>query len=129
MLIFLAIALLLVLPHPWNLVAFLVVIPLWVLELLGWNRTVKHHRRVVGAETLINRTAVVITSCRPSGQVRLDGEIWGARCEAEAMAGESVRVIGRDRLTLIVEPTKPADAASRHAGDGSAGVGRDRPQR
>jgi membrane-bound serine protease (ClpP class) len=107
-LIFLAIALLLVLSSPWNLIAFLAVIPFWVLELLGWNRTVKRRRRVVGAETLIGRDAVVISPCRPRGQVRLDGEIWAARCDAGAVDGESVRVVGRDRLTLIVEP-----AASR----------------
>jgi membrane-bound serine protease (ClpP class) len=103
-LIFLAIALLLVLSSPWNLIAFLVLIPLWVLELLGWNRTVKRRRRVVGAETLIGRNAVVISSCRPRGQVRLNGEIWAARCDAGAMDDETVRVIGLDGLTLIVEP-------------------------
>ncbi len=107
-LIFLAIALLFVLSSPWNLIGFLVVIPLWVLELLGWNRTVKRRRRVVGAETLIGRDAVVISPCRPRGQVRLDGEIWAARCDAGAGDRETVRVVGRDGLTLIVEP-----AASR----------------
>jgi membrane-bound serine protease (ClpP class) len=111
-LIFLAVALLLVLSSPWNLIAFFVLIPLWVLELLGWNRTVKHRRRVVGVETLINRNGVVIRSCNPSGQIRLDGEIWAARCDAEAMAGETVRVIGRDGLTLIVEPATPTAEAS-----------------
>jgi membrane protein implicated in regulation of membrane protease activity len=111
-LIFLAIALLLVLSSPWNLIAFLVLIPLWVLELLGWNRTVKHRRRVVGPETLIGRDAVVISPCRPSGQVRLDGEIWEARSDAGAMAGETVRVIGRDGLTLIVEPAAPTGGRS-----------------
>lgn len=111
MLIFLAIALLLVLSSPWNLIAFLVLIPLWVLELLGWNQTVKRRRRAVGAETLINRTAVVSTSCRPNGQVRLDGEIWAARCDTGAMAGDTVRVVGRKRLTLIVESVTPTDQA------------------
>jgi membrane protein implicated in regulation of membrane protease activity len=43
---------------------------------------VKHRRRAVGAETLIGREAVVTTACRPNGQVRLDGELWEARCEA-----------------------------------------------
>jgi membrane-bound serine protease (ClpP class) len=106
-LILVAIVLLIVLPHPWNLVAFVILVPLWVLELLGWNRTVKHRRRVVGAETLIGRDAVVISPCRPRGQVRLDGEIWKARCDAGATTNETVRVIGRDRLTLIVEPATP----------------------
>ena len=104
MLIFLAIALLLILSSPWNVVAFLVILPLWVLELFGWNRTTKRYRKSVGADTLIGREAVVSVPCRPVGQVRLDGEIWEARCEAGAGNGERVRVIGRERLTLIVEP-------------------------
>ena len=108
MLIFLAVALLLILPSPWNLVAFLVLLPLWVLELFGWNRTTKRHRKAVGAETLIGREAVVSEPCRPVGQVRLDGEIWEARCEAGASTGDSVRVAGREKLTLIVEPVSQA---------------------
>jgi membrane-bound serine protease (ClpP class) len=108
MLIFLAVALLLILPSPWNLVAFLVLLPLWVLELFGWNRTTKRHRKAVGAETLIGREAVVSEPCRPVGQVRLDGEIWEARCEAGASTGDRVRVTGRQRLTLIVEPVAEA---------------------
>jgi membrane protein implicated in regulation of membrane protease activity len=107
MLIFLAVALLLLLPSPWNLVGFLVVLPLWVLELFGWNRTMKNRRRVVGAETLIGREAVVTEPCRPIGQVRLNGEIWEARCEAGASPGDWVRVVARNDLTLVVEPASP----------------------
>lgn len=103
MLIFLAVVLLLLLPTPWNVVGFIVVLPIWVLELFGWNRTVKHRRKAVGAQTLIGRDAIVSTPCRPVGQVRLDGEIWEARCDAGASVGDRVRVIGRDRLTLVVE--------------------------
>lgn len=103
MLIFLAVVLLLLLPSPWNVVGFIVVLPLWVLELFGWNRTVKHRRKAVGAQTLIGKDAVVSTPCRPVGQVRLDGEIWEARCDAGASVGDRVRVIGRERLTLVVE--------------------------
>jgi len=104
MLIFVAVALLLLLSSPWNVVAFLVLLPLWVLELFGWNRTTKRHRQAVGAETLIGREAVVSQPCQPVGQVRLDGEIWEARCEAGAGTGERVRVTGREGLTLVVEP-------------------------
>ena len=108
MLIFLAIVLVLVLPSPWNWIAFFVCIPLWVLELFGWNRTVKSRRKVVGAETMIDREAVVITPCRPRGQVRIDGEIWEARCDAGADEGDAVRIVNRDNLVLIVEPTGSA---------------------
>jgi membrane protein implicated in regulation of membrane protease activity len=103
-LIILAIVLVLVLPSPWNWIAFVVCIPLWIVELIGWNQTVKHRRKTVGAETLIDRDAVVISPCRPLGQVRLDGEIWEARCEAGATVGDAVRITGREGLTLVVEP-------------------------
>ena len=103
MLIFLAVILLLLLPTPWNVIGFIVVLPIWVLELMAWNRTVKHRRKAVGAQTLIGKDAVVSTPCRPVGQVRLDGEIWEARCDAGASQGDRVRVIGRDGLTLVVE--------------------------
>ena len=104
MLILLAIALLIVLPSPWNVVAFLVGLPLWMVKLLAWNRTVKHRRRVVGAQTLIGKDAIVSTACRPRGQVRLGGEIWEARCDAGAAPGETVRIVGRESLTLLVVP-------------------------
>jgi membrane protein implicated in regulation of membrane protease activity len=41
--------------------------------------------------------------CRPEGQVQLDGEIWQARCADGAEEGDSVRVVARDRLVLVVE--------------------------
>jgi membrane-bound serine protease (ClpP class) len=103
-LIILAIALLLLLPSPWSFVGFFGVFGLWLIELLLWNRTVKHRRKAVGAQTLIGREAVVSAPCRPLGQVRLDGEIWAARCNAGASPGDRVRVIGRERLMLVVEP-------------------------
>ena len=104
MLIFLAVILLLLLPFPWNVIGFIVVLPFWVLELFAWNRTVKHRRKAVGAQTLIGQDAVVSTPCWPRGQVRLNGEIWEARCDAGVDPGAQVRVIGRDGLTLIVTP-------------------------
>jgi membrane protein implicated in regulation of membrane protease activity len=104
MLIVVAIVLLLLLPSPWNLVAFIVLTVLWIGELFAWHATVKKRRRVVGAQTLIGREAVVSTACRPVGQVRLDGEIWQARCDEGADVGDRVRIVGRERLTLAVEP-------------------------
>ncbi len=104
MLIFLAALLLVLLPSPWNVIAFVVLLPLWVLELFGWNRTVKNRRKEVGAQTLIGKEAVVTTDCRPEGQVRLEGELWEARCDAGADVGDTVRVIGRDGLVLVITP-------------------------
>jgi membrane protein implicated in regulation of membrane protease activity len=105
MLLLVGIALVLVLPSPWNVVAFLVSIPLFLGELGLWNRTVQGRRKQVGAETLIGLTATVVTACHPSGQVRLRGEIWDARCEQGAGTGAEVVVSALDGLTLVVQPT------------------------
>ena len=113
MLIIVAFVLLFVLPGPWNVVAFAGVVVLWFGELLAWNTTVKRRRRVVGAQTLIGREGIVSTACFPVGQVRLDGEIWKARCVEGATVGARVRVVGRERLTLTVEPVLPTDRPDR----------------
>jgi membrane protein implicated in regulation of membrane protease activity len=108
MLIIVAFVLLLLLPSPWNMVAFVVAGLLGIVELLAWNRTVRHRRKAVGAGTLIGRNATVVSPCHPDGQVRLDGEIWAARSASGATINDLVSIVGRDRLTLIVEPA-PGD--------------------
>lgn len=103
MLFLVAVVLLLVLPDPWDLVGFTVCLVLGVGELFLWNRTVRGRRAAVGVDTLIGKKAKVVTPCRPDGQVQLSGEIWEARCAAGADPGETVRVVGRRGLTLLVE--------------------------
>ena len=73
-------------------------------EILGWFWYSKRRDVQVGVETLIGRPGVVITACRPVGQVRVGGEIWAARCETGVDVGTPVRVEGRDELTLVVKP-------------------------
>jgi membrane protein implicated in regulation of membrane protease activity len=64
----------------------------------------KRRRAKVGAETLLGLEAVVVTACRPEGQVRVQGEIWRARCEERAGPGDRVVVESVDGLTLRVRP-------------------------
>jgi len=45
--------------------------------------------------------------------VRLDGEIWEARCDGGASPGASVRIVARDGLTLVVEPVRVPETARR----------------
>ena len=94
-----------VLDAPWDLLVVVGAIVLEVGEIVFWFWYSKRRRVQVGAETLIGRPGVVITACRPRGQVRVGGEIWAARCEVGANVGTSVRVVGRDDLTLVVEPS------------------------
>ena len=108
MLILLAIVLLLVLPHPWNVIGAAVAVVLGIGELAFWNRTVRGRRRVVGAETLIGREAVVVEPCTPEGRVRIDAETWAALCEEGASTGATVQVVGRRGLQLLVTPIAAA---------------------
>jgi membrane-bound serine protease (ClpP class) len=73
-------------------------------ETVFWLWYSKRRSAAVGAETMIGRTAVVVLPCYPDGQVKLDGELWQARCEAGAGTGASVVVRELDGLTLVVEP-------------------------
>ncbi|HET9675225.1 MAG TPA: NfeD family protein [Gaiellaceae bacterium] len=102
MLLVVGIVLLLVLPSPWSAIAFVTALVLFVGEVAIWNRTVRHRRVETGPDTLIGSEAVVLSPLHPSGQVQIDGEIWDARCEGGAEPGQTVTVVGRDRLTLIV---------------------------
>ena len=108
-----AIALLLTLPHPWNFFAFAACLVAGVGEVSFWNRTVKHRRVAAGAETLIGKTGKVLSRLAPSGQIELAGEIWKGHCAAGAEVGQAVTVVGREGLTLIVEPVRVGGVEGR----------------
>lgn len=105
MLLITGLVLLFVLPSPWNVAALLAGLVLWLGEVFAIWRLVRRKQVQAGAETLIGRSATVIAPCHPLGQVRLSGEseIWRARCAEGAERGETVRVVGLDEITLIVE--------------------------
>lgn len=94
---------LLVLDSPWNWVAVLAGAVIDVGESLLLVRWSRRRRATVGAEALVGRHAVAVTDLWPAGQVKLDGELWQARCEAGASAGDTVVVRRIEGLTLEVE--------------------------
>jgi membrane-bound serine protease (ClpP class) len=95
---------LLFLSWPWNLLVILGGLTIEAGELTWGLRLARKWRPVTGAEAMIGEEAEVVTRCRPDGQVRIQGELWGARCEAGADVGETVRVERLDGLTLVVSP-------------------------
>lgn len=93
-----------VVPAPWTVP---VVVVAALIEFTETAIGIWYSRRSppkVGVETLIGASGRVVAACRPAGTVRVRGEVWRARCELGADPHDRIRVVGRDRLTLHVEP-------------------------
>lgn len=88
---------------PWGLPLIVAAALVEVGESLFWIWLSKRRRAAVGAEALVGRVAEVTRPCFPLGYVRLDGELWQARCDGGADRGDQVRVVGIEGLTLVVE--------------------------
>jgi len=93
-----------VLPSTWGIV---VVVGAAVLDLaeigvgLWWS---KRRKAAVGGDALVGVTGVAVGELWPDGQVKVNGEIWRARCDGGCEAGTSVVVLAVEGLTLEVEP-------------------------
>ena len=93
-----------VVPAPWGLVLVSIAAVVEIAETFFWIRFSQRRRIQAGAETLVGARAEVVTALAPVGQVRIAGELWQARSEGRAEPGAPVRVVGREGLTLLVEP-------------------------
>jgi membrane protein implicated in regulation of membrane protease activity len=91
-----------VLSMPWSAVVVGIAALVEVGETFFWIWLSRRGRVQAGPETLIGARAEVVSACRPMGQVRVQGELWQARCDTGVEAGETVRVASRDGLTLVV---------------------------
>ena len=93
-----------VLPSPWGLVAVAAAGLLETGETYLWFRWSRRRRAAVGAEALAGKIGIATTDLWLEGQVKVDGELWQARCDGGADAGTRVVVTGIEGLTLTVEP-------------------------
>lgn len=92
-----------VLPTGWGIAILVVAAVVEIAETLFWLWLSRRGKVKMGPETLVGAVAEVVTPCVPLGSVRLQGELWQARCDEGAEAGERVRVRELDGLTLVVE--------------------------
>jgi len=95
------------LPSPWGFVVVAVALVIDVVEISAGLWYSKRRRATVGTDTLVGMTGVAIGDLFPEGQVKVNGEIWRARCEAGCDAGAAVVVRAVNGLTLEVEPATP----------------------
>lgn len=95
-----------VVPGPWSVVLVLCAAVLEVGESLFIivlsHRLARRLRPKTGAEAMIGMDAEVVSVCRPTGQVKVQGELWAAWCAEGASAGETVQIERLEGLTLIV---------------------------
>ncbi len=98
------VALLLLLPHPWNGVGFAGAMVWEIAGILYGLRWSKRAAPLVGTQTMVGLSAVVLDPCAPRGRVRLRGETWQARSSVPVERGSRVRVRSVDGLTLHIEP-------------------------
>jgi membrane-bound serine protease (ClpP class) len=56
-------------------------------------------------EGLYGQVGEAKTNIHSDGTVQVNSELWSARSEEPIKSGETVRVIGREGFTLLVEPT------------------------
>jgi len=93
-------------PTPWNVVVLAVACVLEIGEIIflrRWSRRLDAHtKQTTGAEGLIGERAEVVEPCRPTGRVHVHGDLWAARCDSGADAGDVVRVTSLEGLKLVV---------------------------
>ncbi|MFP3172110.1 MAG: NfeD family protein, partial [Acidilobus sp.] len=64
----------------------------------------KRRKPMAGPESLIGDVGVALTDLSPAGEVKVQGIVWKARAASgNIKAGEQVRVVRVEGLTLIVE--------------------------
>jgi len=93
-----------VIPPPWGLVAVAVAGIIDLLETLVFMWWSKRRRASVGVESLVGKVGVAVSELWPEGQVKVDGEIWRARCDGGCEPGSKVVVRSVEGLTLVVDP-------------------------
>ena len=75
--------------------------------LLVLSMLLRSRRRsvITGKEALLGAEAQTISWDGQEGRIRVEGEVWRARAKASLQPGARVKVVGREGLVLIVEPT------------------------
>lgn len=93
-----------VLPSPWGLVAVAMGGVLDVAETFLFIWWSKRRKATVGVDSLVGKSGVAVGELWPEGQVKVNGEIWKARCDGGCDPGTRVVVRAVKGLMLEVEP-------------------------
>jgi membrane protein implicated in regulation of membrane protease activity len=99
---------------PWSVVVLVAGVIFEVVEIFflrRWSKRIdRKTAKTTGTEAMIGQPAEVVEECQPVGTVRVNGELWAARCPEGAARGDTVRVKGVEGLTLVVSPRRVRSA-------------------
>jgi membrane protein implicated in regulation of membrane protease activity len=124
MLLVLGLAGLFLLPEPWSVVAVCAAALIEVAEVWFWITFLRRYRVQTGAEGMIGERGQALEAVdAASGRVQVFGEIWRARSPGAAVgAGERVRVVAVEGLTLEVAPEDAGTVAPEPEGTAPPGT-------
>jgi membrane-bound serine protease (ClpP class) len=90
---------------PWRYLVIAALLLIDVAEIFIWLRWRKR-KSITGAENIVGATGEVVSDCTPDGQVKVRGQIWSARCNEGARAGDAIVVtdVSGIRLTVARAP-------------------------
>ena len=99
-------------------VGYGVIVPVVVavaIVVLGLGRLALRAQRMpspTGIDSLVGARGEALTTLGPRqpGQMRVHGEIWRAVSDTPVLAGQRLRVVGADGLTLRVQPSETAES-------------------
>jgi membrane-bound serine protease (ClpP class) len=92
------------------LIVFGVIIGLYIRWVIG---PVRRRSKLTGSEAMIDKMGIAITDLKPTGEVRVNGEIWRAETVlGEIAKSEQVQVKSIKGLTVIVEKVQKSNDSS-----------------
>ena len=95
-----------------QIIAMIVVTVISFVVCIIWIKPMVDARRMgkiqpTNADRVIGHEGVVIKTIDPvagKGQVKVDGQIWSAKCEVSVEEGKKVRVLSLEGVKAVVEP-------------------------
>jgi membrane-bound serine protease (ClpP class) len=89
--------------NPWLITAMTAAMCAFFVFVLRSLVRAQHAPVAAGPQALVGRVGRAVSNLDPTGQVRLDGEVWSAVAEDEAVQqGEDVEIAGVEGVTLRV---------------------------
>jgi membrane-bound serine protease (ClpP class) len=103
--------------NPWLIGGSTALMAAFVLLVVTQVATSRRSPLRTGSEQYVGQLATVHQDLDPQGRVRFESQLWFARVSSEQVvaSGQTVRIVGMEGLTLLVEPVAGSPEGDRSA--------------